>query len=185
MSDWKDILAKEKINRDRGRPYESARVHVITVSDSRTTSTDISGARAAELLEAAGHVIQGRSLVHDDADEIRELMKRLLSDPGVEAIVSTGGTGISPRDCTVRTMREMFDLELPGFGEVFRWLSFQEIGTVTLMSMATAGVAGRKPVFVIPGSPNAVRLAVEDIIAVRLGQILRELHKREPSPLPR
>lgn len=147
---------------------------VLTVSDTRTEATDSGGRAVADLLQAAGHVVAGRSLVRDDPDQIRGAIERALAAPGVQAIVTTGGTGISSRDSTYEVVSAMLQKRLDGFGELFRMLSYQEIGAAAMLSRACAGVVAGRIVVSLPGSEAAVRLGVEKLLIPELGHLVRE-----------
>jgi molybdenum cofactor biosynthesis protein B len=151
---------------------------VITCSDTRTARSDEGGALAASLIEAAGHPLVGRKLVKDEPAEIRAAIAE-AKDLGARAIVLTGGTGIGARDGTIEAVRAWFQQsggkELPGFGELFRMLSFQEIGAAAMLSRATAGTFDGVIAFALPGSPKAVRLALEKLVIPELGHAVREL----------
>jgi molybdenum cofactor biosynthesis protein B len=149
---------------------------VLTCSDSRAHADDVSGRALREGLEAAGHTVVGQSVVRDEPDAIRAAVQRGL-DGGARAVLITGGTGITHRDQTVEAVRPLLDREMPGFGELFRMLSFQEIGSAAWLSRALAGTARGALVFVLPGSPNAVRLALERLILPELGHAVRELSR--------
>jgi molybdenum cofactor biosynthesis protein B len=151
---------------------------VVTVSDTRTPETDTGGACAAELLEKAGHPVPLREIVVDDAGRIAEALRRVLARDDVGAVVLTGGTGVSPRDVTPEAVAPLLERELPGFGELFRALSYQEIGSAALLSRALAGVAEGKLVFVLPGSRAGVRLALEKLVLPELGHLAAEVVKR-------
>jgi molybdenum cofactor biosynthesis protein B len=144
---------------------------VLTVSDTRTAETDRGGDLVVELLTAAGHSVAARRIVPDDPAAIQPLLVAWIADASVEAIVLTGGTGIAPRDRTPEALAPLVDRPLPGFGELFRWLSFQDIGPAAMLSRATAGVAGTTLVFALPGSPAGVRLALEKLILPELGHL--------------
>ena len=150
---------------------------VLTVSDTRTLETETSGRAIAELLTAAGHTVAGRDLVRDEPAEVARVVRAQLDRAAAQVIITTGGTGISGRDTTYEALTALFTKRLDGFGELFRMLSFQEIGSAAMMSRATAGIAGRCAVFVLPGSENAVRLAMTRLIIPELGHIVRELSK--------
>ncbi len=147
---------------------------VITCSDSRNRGSDDSGKAIQELLLAHGHTVSGTDLVRDSTDEIRAAIERGLTS-GARAIVLTGGTGIGPRDQTVEVVSGLLENTLPGFGELFRLLSFQEIGTPAMLSRAVAGTCRGAIVFALPGSPNAVTLAMRRLILPELGHLVREL----------
>lgn len=163
----------------KARAPASVAIAVLTVSDTRKPSNDLSGARARELLEAAGHKIAWSRIVRDEPEEISRALRDALEDEGVDALVATGGTGVAPRDVTVETARPFFDKELPGFGEIFRALSFADVGSAALASRATAGVAAGKPVFLLPGSRAAVELAITRLVAPEVAH-LRALARNAP-----
>ncbi len=157
-------------------------VHVITVSTSRNTTTDLSGPLLRNMLEKNGHRIAGSSLVSDNPQTIGELLDTLLKDPAVEAIVLTGGTGISARDCTPEVVRSRLDRVIPGFGELFRQLSYEHIGPAAMLSNAVAGIAKGRPIFAIPGSTSACALAMDKLILPEIGHICYEVAKETPLP---
>lgn len=150
---------------------------VITVSDTRTRATDSGGALVAELLEAAGHSVSGRTLVADDPNAIVGALRDALASEDVGAVVLTGGTGVAPRDVTPESVEPLLERIVPGFGELFRSLSYAEIGSAALLSRALAGIASGKVVFVIPGSRGAVQLAMERLILPELGHLAAEAVK--------
>jgi molybdenum cofactor biosynthesis protein B len=143
-------------------------VGVLTVSDTRTAADDRSGDVIAEHLTAAGHRIAARTIVTDDADKIRAQLAAWIADPAVEVVIATGGTGVTPRDVTPEALAPLVTKPIPGFGELFRHLSFAEIGTSTIQSRADAALCDRTYVFLLPGSPNGVRLAMEKILIPQL-----------------
>jgi len=149
-------------------PSETLTIAVLTVSDTRTLKTDTSGARAAELLSAAGHTIARRDIVKDDFDAIRDAMQAAIDDDSIDVVVATGGTGVTERDVTPEVMRALATKHIPGFGELFRWISYEEIGTSTIQSRADAAVCSGTLVFVIPGSTGAVSTAVSRILVPQL-----------------
>ncbi len=144
---------------------------IVTVSDTRTTSDDRSGAVIRRLLEGAGHAIVATTIVADDINAIREAVVGATTRDDVRAVIVTGGTGIAPRDVTIESLADAWTKELPGFGEIFRALSFAEIGPAAFLSRATAGVIGRAFVAVLPGSTAACELAVERLILPELGHV--------------
>jgi molybdenum cofactor biosynthesis protein B len=150
---------------------------VITVSDTRTRESDAGGDCAAELFAGAGHPVALREIVKDDAEAIAASLRRALARHDLGAVVLTGGTGIAPRDVTPEAVTPLLERELPGFGELFRALSYQEIGSAALLSRALAGVAAGKLVFVLPGSPAGVRLALERLVLPELGHLAAEVAK--------
>ena len=155
---------------------------VLTVSDSRTVENDTSGKLIRELLEAKGHRAVLHEIVPDDAGVIRLAVLRALAHGQVDAVIATGGTGVSPRDVTPEAVTPLFEKELAGFGELFRMLSFQEIGAAAVLSRAVAGTAARKVVYVLPGSSGAVRLALERLILPELGHVVGQLRRADPAP---
>ncbi len=161
------------------RAYAPASVSclVLTVSDTRTTDDDASGKLVAERLEAAGHRAVERAIVRDEREAIRAAVLRGIARADVDAVIATGGTGVSPRDCTPEAVEPLLDKVLHGFGELFRALSFQEIGAAALLSRALAGTAQRTAVFVVPGSSAAVRLALERLILPELAHLVGQLRR--------
>jgi molybdenum cofactor biosynthesis protein B len=143
-------------------------VAVLTVSDSRTPETDTSGDTIVDRLTQAGHRIADRQMCKDDYQAIRNIIAEWVADPKVEFVIVTGGTGVTRRDVTPDAVRSLFTKPIPGFGELFRWLSYSEIGTSTIQSRADAGVCGDTIVFLLPGSTGACRLAMEKIILPQL-----------------
>lgn len=150
---------------------------VVTVSDTRTLETDTGGLLVEELLRAAGQTVTGRRIVKDEPAAIRDALLAALADPASRAVVFTGGTGIAPRDVTPDTVEPLLERVIPGFGELFRMLSYADIGSAALLSRALAGLVGGKVVFVIPGSRGAVRLALEKLILPELGHLAGEARK--------
>jgi molybdopterin adenylyltransferase len=138
------------------------RFGVLTVSDSRAAAEDRSGDEIASIVKAAGHDITARSLVRDERDDIRGAVERLVG--ACDVVVVTGGTGVAPRDVTPEAVAPLFEKRLPGFGELFRALSWQEVGSSAMMSRADAGIVAGVPVFLLPGSPGACRLAMERLV---------------------
>ncbi|MCW5784224.1 MAG: molybdenum cofactor biosynthesis protein B [Nitrospirales bacterium] len=146
----------------------SVAVAVLTVSDSRTVETDTSGRAIIDRLTQAGHRIEDRKMCKDDDQAIREIIAAWVADSKVEFVIVTGGTGVTQRDVTPDAVRSLFTKPIPGFGELFRWLSHREIGTSTIQSRADAGVCGDTIVFLLPGSTGACRLGMEEIILPQL-----------------
>jgi molybdopterin adenylyltransferase len=151
--------------------------YVLTVSDTRTPSNDTGGAAIRELLEAAGHSVSGHDIVRDEPRDVAARVTERLTDARTQVIITTGGTGITSRDGTYEAVHALLEKRLDGFGELFRMLSFQEIGAAAMMSRATAGTARGKAIFVLPGSPNAVRLAMTRLIIPELGHVVQQLRK--------
>jgi len=155
----------------------SVRCYVLTVSDTRTPDTDSGGAAIRQLLESAGHVVSGRDIVRDEPADVAARVTDRLGDAVTQVIITTGGTGITSRDGTYEAVHSLLEKHLDGFGELFRMLSFQEIGPAAMMSRATAGTANGKAVFVLPGSPGAVRLAMTRLIIPELGHVVQQLRR--------
>lgn len=151
--------------------------YVLTVSDTRTPETDTSGRTIRELLEAAGHTVASYGIVRDEPDEVATRVRDALANDGVQVIITTGGTGITSRDGTFEAVDRLLEKRLDGFGELFRMLSFEEIGSAAMMSRATAGTSGGKAIFVLPGSRNAVRLAMTRLIVPELPHVVQQLRK--------
>lgn len=155
---------------------DHVRAFILVVSDTRTLETDMGGALIESILQKNGHEVLSRQVVRDEIESIRGAVEQAsngLGDP--EVILVTGGSGIGPRDVTPEALRPLLTKELPGFGEVFRVISFEEIGAATMLSRAFAGVMGRTLLFVLPGSTNAVKLAMEKLIAPEIGHLVREV----------
>jgi len=153
------------------------RCAVITLSDTRTPATDRSGAAIASLINENGGVVVRRELIRDDAEPFRELLETLLQDPQIDCVISTGGTGISGRDQAIDVAEALLDMPLPGFGELFRMLSFEQVGSAAMLSRAAGGVASGKLLFALPGSTAAVELAMRRLILPELRHLLAQLAK--------
>jgi molybdenum cofactor biosynthesis protein B len=149
--------------------------YVLTVSDTRTPETDSSGNAIRELLAGSGHVVTGGTIVPDEPDAVLKLVEHAIADPATQVIITTGGTGISSRDGTYEVIDQLLDKRLDGFGELFRMLSFAEIGSAAMLSRATAGTASGKAIFVLPGSQHAVRLAMTKLILPELGHVVQQV----------
>ncbi len=161
----------------RARSPVSVPCFVLTVSDTRTLDTETSGRAIADLLTAAGHTVTGRTVVKDEPEDVRRIVGEAVRSGGARAIITTGGTGLSRRDSTYEALTALFEKQLDGFGELFRMLSFEEIGAAAMLSRATAGIAGGCVIFLLPGSEAAVRLAMDRLILPELGHIVGELTK--------
>ena len=148
---------------------------VLTVSDTRTAETDTSGRAIRELLEASGHRVSGHAIVRDEPSQVRAQVLAQCADAATQVIISTGGTGITSRDGTYEVVNELLEKRLDGFGELFRMLSYEEIGSAAMMSRATAGSTRGKVVFVLPGSENAVRLAMTRLIVPELAHVVQQV----------
>jgi len=147
---------------------------VITISDSRDAASDRGGELLLRSLAEAGHRVGWRTIVKDEAGEIEAAVRAACARADVDLVLTTGGTGIAPRDVTVPTLERMFDGTIPGFGELFRWLSYREIGSAAILSRATAGIVGRKIVIALPGSPKALELALREIVLPEAGHLLSQ-----------
>jgi molybdenum cofactor biosynthesis protein B len=155
----------------------SVRCVIVTISDTRTEETDTSGRAIADLLTAAGHTVAGRAIVKDDADLVRGTIERHLASGEVQAIITTGGTGITSRDSTYEAVNGLLQKRLDGFGELFRMLSFEQIGPAAIMSRACAGLVAGRVVVSLPGSEGAVRLAMERLLLPELGHLVQQATK--------
>ncbi len=153
---------------------------LLTVSDTRRTDDDKSGAAMRELVAGAGHRVHASAIVPDDPSAVRERVLAWALDPGCDAIVSSGGTGLSARDHTVEAVGALFDVRIAGFGELFRLLSFQAIGSAAMLSRADAGLVRGTPVFLLPGAPAAVRLALSRLVLPEIGHLVGELRRHGP-----
>ena len=170
-----------QLHRQTAPPFVAC--FILTVSDTRTLDTDKSGATIAELLLEEDHTIAGRAIVADDGDAVAAAVREQLNGPAA-AIITTGGTGISPRDNTYEAVSALFEKRLDGFGELFRMLSYEVIGSAAMLSRACAGVANGKVIFVLPGSTPAVKLAMARLVLPELTHIVGELTKVPPPPSP-
>lgn len=148
--------------------------YVVTCSDSRGPAQDESGKSVRLVLEGAGHTVVGTAVVPDEPEQIRKALTA-AAELGARAVIFNGGTGIGRRDCTIEALQPLFEKTLPGFGEIFRMLSYREIGSPAMLSRAVAGTFQGMIVFALPGSPQAVRLAMEALILPELGHLVREL----------
>lgn len=167
----------ESVEQHREAAPENVRVAVVTISDTRTPETDTGGDTIQELLEAAGHEVTERRIVGDDTNAIRGTLVDLLARPEVDAVITTGGTGISTRDNTHEVVVRMIEKKLDGFGEIFRVLSYEEIGAAAMLGRAVAGTVGDKFVASLPGSRAAARLAMEKLLVPELAHVVFELRK--------
>ena len=161
----------------RATSLVSVRCYVITVSDTRTEETDSGGKAVAELLTAGGHMVVGRRIVRDEPAEVAALVAQNADSDHVDVIITTGGTGITRRDSTFEAIDGLLDKRLPGFGELFRMLSYQEIGAAAMLSRACAGVSQCRVVIALPGSENAVRLAMEKLVLPEIAHLVREARR--------
>jgi len=150
------------------RKFIPVRIAVLTVSDSRDLSTDKSGDTLVARIEGAGHLLAGREIVTDDVDNIVAQLNTWISDDNVDVVISTGGTGVTGRDVTPEAFQKVFEKEIPGFGELFRTISFAKIGTSTIQSRAVGGVSRGTYLFALPGSPGACKDGWDDILVHQL-----------------
>jgi molybdenum cofactor biosynthesis protein B len=155
----------------------SVRCYVLTISDTRTPDNDTSGQAIAQLLESSGHQVADRAIVRDDPDAIRAMLREQLDTASAQVIITTGGTGITSRDSTYEVVGSLLEKRLDGFGELFRVLSYDEIGPAAMLSRACAGTARGKIIVSLPGSENAVRLAMNKLLLPELGHLVRELSR--------
>lgn len=155
----------------------SVAIALLTISDTRTPATDESGALARRILEAAGHAVRDHDILPDEPEAVRAWVVRHLADGSCDGVITCGGTGISPRDLTHEALAQLLDRPLPGFGELFRALSYEEIGSAAMLSRAVGGIASGRLLFCIPGSKAAVALALEKLIVPELGHLAAELRK--------
>jgi molybdenum cofactor biosynthesis protein B len=174
---WAGIVqpSMEATASHRAAAPDSVRAVVLTVSDTRTPETDTSGDFLVEALAAAGHDLRARGIVRDEPQALRDALTGWIVDPAVQVVLTTGGTGITRRDGTVDVVEALLDTPLPGFGELFRQLSYGEVGAAAILSRATAGVAGRTLLFTLPGSVNAVQTAWRGILEPELSHLVFEL----------
>ncbi len=167
---------------DETRPFKPVNIAVLTVSDTRTLETDKSGDTLVERLKRDGHTLVDRAIVTDDVDKIRAKVKKWIADPRVEVVITTGGTGVTGRDVTPEALEALFEKKIDGFGETFRWISFQKIGTSTMQSRATAGVANGTYIFALPGSTGACKDGWDDILRYQLDIRFRPCNFAELMP---
>ena len=166
---------------DESRPFLPVNIAVLTVSDTRTAANDTSGDALAERIVKAGHRVVARRIEKDDAAAIEQQLRTWIADPDIDVVITNGGTGVTGRDVTPEAFHAVYEKEIAGFGELFRMLSYQKIGTSTIQSRATAGVAGGTYLFALPGSPGACRDGWE-IIAPQLDNRQRPCNLVELMP---
>ena len=169
----------ESVHKHRDAAPKKVRVAVLTISDTRTPQTDTGGDTIEELVRGAGHEVVERDIVRDEAASIRMKLVDLLGRSDVDAVITTGGTGISARDTTYEVVDRLLEKRLDGFGEIFRMLSYEEIGAAAFLSRAVAGTVGTKFLVCLPGSRNAVRLAVEKLLVSEISHVVFELNKHQ------
>jgi molybdenum cofactor biosynthesis protein B len=167
---------------DETRPFLAVNIAVLTVSDTRTEADDKSGQSLIDMITRDGHKVATRRIVQDDKDSIVAQLKAWIADPAIDVVISTGGTGVTGRDVTPEAFHEVYEKEISGFGELFRFLSYQKVGTSTIQSRATSGVAGGTYLFALPGSPSACRDGWDDIIKHQLDNRHRPCNLVELMP---
>ncbi len=162
------------LEKHRGEAPRVLSFAVITISDTRDETTDRGGPFLVEAIEAAGHRVALRAIRRDDASEIESVVREAVAREDVDLVLLTGGTGLAPRDVTAPTLERLFEERIPGFGELFRALSFREIGPAAILSRATAGLIARKVVVALPGSPKALGLAWREILLPEAGHLVAQ-----------
>jgi molybdenum cofactor biosynthesis protein B len=150
---------------------------VLTISDTKTPETDTSGALIRQLLLDAGHEVVGSTIVRDEPKDVQRVIREACATDAVRAVIATGGTGITSRDSTYEAIGALLDKRLPGFGELFRMLSYQEVGAAAMLSRAQLGIHARRIIVSLPGSPNACRLALEKLLIPELPHLIREVSR--------
>ncbi len=167
---------------DESRAFLAVNIAVLTVSDSRTAATDSSGDALVQRVTEAGHNVAARQIVRDDADAITEILRGWIADPAIDVVITTGGTGVTGRDVTPEAFDRVLEKRIEGFGELFRMLSYQKIGTSTMQSRAVGGVAGGTYLFALPGSTGAVRDGWDGILQPQLDNRHRPCNLVELMP---
>lgn len=167
---------------DETRPFLPVNIAVLTVSDTRTLDDDKSGRTLAEMIERDGHRVAARKIVRDERATIADQLKAWVADPMIDVVISTGGTGVTGRDVTPEAFQSVFEKEIAGFGELFRMISFQKVGTSALQSRAVGGVAGGTYLFALPGSPSACRDGWDEILRWQLDNRHRPCNLVELMP---
>jgi molybdenum cofactor biosynthesis protein B len=166
------------LEQHKGAAPARLRFAVITISDTRDAASDRGGPYLVERVEAAGHSVAQRAIVKDEREQIEAALRAAVADTGVDLVLTTGGTGIAPRDVTYDTLKGLFDSEIPGFGELFRMLSYQQIGAAALLSRAIGGVLEGKVVLAMPGSPKALALAMDEIVLREAAHLVQQTRAR-------
>ena len=167
---------------DQNRAFLPVNIAILTISDTRDASQDRSGDTLADLVRSAGHRVVARKIVRDEQDQIVAQLKEWIADPDIDVVISTGGTGVTGRDVTPEAFHSVYEKEIAGFGELFRWLSYEKVGTSTIQSRATGGVASGTYLFALPGSPSACRDAWEGILVHQLDNRFRPCNFVELMP---
>jgi len=166
------------LEQHKGAAPARLRFAVITISDTRDAASDRGGPYLVERVEGAGHAVAQRAIVKDEREQIADAVRAAVADAGVDLVLTTGGTGIAPRDVTYDTLKGVFDSEIPGFGELFRMLSYQQIGAAALLSRAIGGVLAGKVVLAMPGSPKALALAMDEIVLREAAHLVQQTRAR-------
>jgi molybdopterin adenylyltransferase len=167
---------------DESRPFLAVNIAVLTVSDTRTLADDKSGQTLVDMIERDGHKIADRAIVKDDIAAIVARLKAWIANPEIDVVISTGGTGVTGRDVTPEAFEQVFEKKIEGFGELFRWISFQKVGTSTIQSRAVGGVAHGTYLFALPGSPSACRDGWDEILKHQLDNRFRPCNLTELMP---
>jgi len=167
---------------DDQRPFLAVNIALLTVSDTRSEADDKSGRTLAEMIAAAGHKVAARRIVRDERAAIVEQLRAWIADPAIDVVISTGGTGVTGRDITPEAFESVYEKKIEGFGELFRWLSYEKVSTSTIQSRATGGVAGGTYLFALPGSPGACRDGWEGILVHQLDNRHRPCNLVELMP---
>jgi len=170
-------MASPSTQEHRRKAARSITVSILTVSDTRTLDDDLGGKLIEELIQSAGNQVHRRAIVADETISILETAKQMLDAPECEALLVTGGTGLAARDCTPEAIEVLYDAFIPGYGELFRMLSYQEIGSASMLSRASGGRVGKKVILTMPGSPAGVRLAMEKLIVPEIAHLVHHAGK--------
>ncbi len=167
---------------DESRPFLAVNIAVLTVSDTRTLADDKSGLTLVDMIQRDGHKVAARAIVKDDVPAITDQLRAWIGDPEIDVVISTGGTGVTGRDVTPEAFEQVFEKKIEGFGELFRWISFQKVGTSTIQSRAVGGVAHGTYLFALPGSPSACRDGWDEILKLQLDNRHRPCNLVELMP---
>ena len=167
---------------DESRPFLAVNIAVLTVSDTRTLADDKSGQTLVDMIQRDGHKVVARAIVKDDVPAITDQLRAWIGDPEIDVVISTGGTGVTGRDVTPEAFEQVFEKKIEGFGELFRWISFQKVGTSTIQSRAVGGVAHGTYLFALPGSPSACRDGWDEILKHQLDNRHRPCNLVELMP---
>jgi len=167
---------------DESRPFLAVNIAVLTVSDTRTLADDKSGQTLVDMIQRDGHKVAARAIVKDDVAAITDQLRAWIGDPDIDVVISTGGTGVTGRDVTPEAFEQVFEKKIEGFGELFRWISFQKVGTSTIQSRAVGGVAHGTYLFALPGSPSACRDGWDEILKPQLDNRHRPCNLVELMP---